>query len=109
MSEILSLPWSDVDFRRHILRLRETKNGTARDVPMSEEAEAALRKWGRHGPYVFPSMDGEKPVSLVSRAFSRLAKRARVRNVRFHDFRHYAAFPVMLRRLVKPLAFRGAA
>ncbi len=89
MGEILSLGWSDVSFTRHMLRLRETKNGTTRDVPMSEEAEDALKEWGRKdSPYVFPSKDGKMRVSVVSRAFARLAKRAKVRNVRFHDFRH---------------------
>jgi integrase len=88
-SEILGLKWSDVNTKTHLARLRRTKNGMARTVPLSERAERALQEWGqRHPEWVFPSQDGEGHLGLVSHAFRRLADRAEVAEVRFHDFRH---------------------
>lgn len=89
--EILALRWEDVDFRRHLARLRRTKNGEARSVPLTEEAERVLRPpvwWRRDADYVFPSKDGRGYLGRVSHVFARVAKRAKVQGARFHDFRH---------------------
>lgn len=87
--EILGLRWSDVDFAKHKVRLTDTKNGETRNVPLSRKAEKAFRDWGRgDSTYVFPAMSGEGHIGHVSKAFGRLAQRAKVQDVRFHDFRH---------------------
>jgi len=87
--EILSLRWSDVDLVRHFVRLVQTKTGEPRKVPLTEAAERALREWRRRDSvYVFPAPGREGHIGLVSRAFSRIAGRASVEGVRFHDLRH---------------------
>jgi integrase len=42
--EQFSLTWSQIDFKRSIIRLTETKNGSARNVPLNSIALDALRK-----------------------------------------------------------------
>jgi integrase len=92
--EIVGLRWADVDLAGHFTRLPRTKNGEKRSVPLTETAEEALRAWGRRAwnrresTYVFPSPAGDGPLGNVSAAFARLAKRARVAEVHFHDLRH---------------------
>lgn len=41
--EQFSLTWNQVDFKRRIIRLTETKNGSARNVPLNSIAFEALR------------------------------------------------------------------
>lgn len=42
--EQFSLTWSQVDLKRRVIRLTETKNGSARNVPLNSMALDALRK-----------------------------------------------------------------
>ncbi|MGH9867609.1 MAG: tyrosine-type recombinase/integrase [Candidatus Polarisedimenticolia bacterium] len=81
------LRWRDI--KDHFATVRDTKNGDTRRVPLSEKAEHALKEWGRrHMEYVFPSLKGDGPLGLLSHAFARLAERAKVSDVRYHDLRH---------------------
>ncbi|HEY3175765.1 MAG TPA: tyrosine-type recombinase/integrase [Candidatus Polarisedimenticolia bacterium] len=87
--EILSLKWADVDFKRHTVTVRETKTAEDRTIDLSERAERALRAWGRKDDtYIFPALKGKGHLGHVSHAFARLAARAEVQDVVFHDFRH---------------------
>lgn len=93
--EIVGLLWADVDWRRHLVHLRLTKTDEPRNVPLSEAAEQALRGWSRRkdwgrreSTYVFASPAADRPLSNVSAAFGRIARRAVVADVRFHDLRH---------------------
>jgi len=91
MGEIRAMRWADVDFDRHVYRVPRSKNGTARLVPLSERAEEALRApiwWRRDSSYVFPAKKGEGHLGSVSHVFARIAERADVEGVRFHDYRH---------------------
>jgi len=90
-AEIRAMLWADVDFDRHIYRVPRSKNGTARLVPLSEEVEKALKApvwWRRDSSFVFPARKGEGHLGSVSHAFARIAERAKVEGVRFHDYRH---------------------
>lgn len=85
-SEIARLTWPRVDFAQRIAHLPDTKNGTARTVPLSPRAIAALHELERYGgervcPYAADSL---------SRAFRRACARAGIKNLRFHDLRHEA-------------------
>jgi site-specific recombinase XerD len=44
LSEQYGLTWGDVDMKAAIIRLSETKNGTARDLPMSKDVKAAFEQ-----------------------------------------------------------------
>lgn len=85
--EILSLCWADVFIDQRFVRLRDSKNGEARDVPLSTRATDILKNLPQHeAGRVFP-ITGE----ALKRVFMRACKRAGVEDLRFHDLRHEAA------------------
>ncbi|WP_433704115.1 site-specific integrase [Paraburkholderia sacchari] len=84
--EILSLSWDDVFLKERFVRLHDTKNGEARDVPLSSRAVQTLESLVRHeSGRVFP-ITGE----ALKRVFIRACVRAGVENLHFHDLRHEA-------------------
>ncbi|VVE01344.1 site-specific integrase [Pandoraea nosoerga] len=117
--EIVSLQWENVDLKRRVAHLPATKNGEARDVPLSPRAIAVLQalkdncddakdapsceRLGGDGTSVF-KIRGD----AVTRAFERAVARARklyqeecnetgrrpdakfLTDLRFHDLRHEA-------------------
>jgi integrase len=85
-SEILSLRWADVFFDDRYVRLHDTKNGEARDVPLSSRAVATLAALPRHiNGRVFPITP-----DALKKAFVRACERAGLENLHFHDLRHEA-------------------
>lgn len=84
--EIVKLKWSDVDLKRRIATLRDTKNGDDRVIALSSRAVETLQAMPR-------SIDGRVfPFSLnaLQLAWTRAAERAGVSGLRFHDLRHEA-------------------
>ncbi len=83
-SELLSLRWQDVHLSDRYVRLRDTKNGEARDVPLTRRAVHVLEALPREqdGP-VFPTT-----ADAVKKAFERAVKRAGLGDLHFHDLRH---------------------
>lgn len=84
--EILSLQWENIDFRTRIAHLPMTKNGTARNVPLSLRAVDALTRLGvrTQGPVFAYKSDGFKS------AWRTLIKRTGIQDLHFHDLRHEA-------------------
>ena len=85
-SELLGLRWEHIDLERRTIFLQLTKNGTSRTVPLSTHAIQILTDMPRN-------LDGRVfPVTheVVSQAFNRARRQARVQDVRFHDLRHMA-------------------
>lgn len=119
-SEIVSLYWEHIDLRRRVAHLPATKNGSARDVPLSSRAVAVLQ--ARKEALQKATFDGtnqeadpsnqtrvfDMRTDAVTRAFERAVKRARntylaeakeagrtpnvnfLTDLRFHDLRHEA-------------------
>lgn len=90
--EIVSLRWEHVDLKRRVAHLPATKNGDARDVPLSPRAIAILQALhdncseNTDAPKVAPTDDGigdnrrrvfEIRNDAVTRAFERAVARAR--------------------------------
>ncbi|WP_115617868.1 tyrosine-type recombinase/integrase [Chromobacterium vaccinii] len=72
-SEILSLTHKDVDTKKRVARLADTKNGSSREVPLSSKAAAAFDALPRQ-------LDGRiftMTADAVTRAFNRALSRAR--------------------------------
>lgn len=118
--EIAGLLWENIDLGRRVAHLPETKNGNARDVPLSTAAVDVLagllpssaRTPGRRKiPIVPPALRGAifaMHPDGITQAFERARERARtayevecverkqvpapvfLRDLRFHDLRHEA-------------------
>ena len=84
-SEILSLRWENLSDQERIASLPDTKNGSKRDVPLTQKAAEVIARLPAHRDNVFPTSD-----YAVRHAWDRLAKRAGIDDLRFHDLRHEA-------------------
>lgn len=91
--ELLSLEWKHVDLKRAVAHLSDTKNGDARDVPLSKRAVAILEALPRAiGGTVFPITP-----NALKKGFERACERAEIDNFHFHDLRHEAASRLSLK------------
>ena len=90
--EILNLKWRDIDFKRDVICLLETKSDEKREVPMNEAVKDALIKVRKNpkSPYVFCYKNGE-PVKDIRKTFWTALKKSDIKDFRFHDLRHSAA------------------
>lgn len=80
------LLWKHVDLNKRVALLPETKNGTARKVPLSSVVVEILRGLPR-------SMDGKvfgTSYEAIHLSFVRACKRAGIEDLRLHDLRHEA-------------------
>lgn len=108
-SEIAGLCWENIDLERRVAHLPSTKNGSARDVPLSSRAVSVLATL-RHLPANGSSgRVFDVRADAITRAFERAVARARaayvqeceredaepapsfLTDLRFHDLRHEAA------------------
>jgi integrase len=84
--EITSLRWENVDLSKRVAFLPITKNGDSRYVPLSTAAIKILSELPRNiEGRVFPVNK-----ATVSARFTRLARKANLLDLRFHDLRHTA-------------------
>ena len=107
LGELSALRWEDVDLvagrvtvnqRLYRGKFGMPKSGRPREVPLSEDARAALKRH-RHlrGPLVFCDMDG-RPLTpgVLRHALKRIARRAGLRHLGWHVLRHtFASHLVM--------------
>lgn len=82
--EIVGLEWSRIDLDRRVARLTHTKNGYAREVPLSSEAVRLLKALPRLEP-VF-GLNSSQLASL----WAKVRNRAGADGLTFHDSRHEA-------------------
>ncbi len=84
--EILGLKWADVDLRKPVAVLHDTKNGDKRVVPLSTRAVQIFEGLPRHmSGMVFPIDQ-----NAFKMRFRRCCTRAGIAGLRFHDLRHEA-------------------
>jgi integrase len=84
--ELLRARWQDVDVKAGTLHIPTTKNGHPRTIPLTPGAFRVLvdlQPTDRE--FIFPTTP-----SAVKQAWRRLARRAQIRGLRFHDLRHEA-------------------
>ena len=63
--ELFKLQWSDVDFERGFIHLRDPKGGQDQKIPLNMAAWELLESHPRTGsPYVFPGRNGGKRVDI---------------------------------------------
>jgi integrase len=92
-NEILNLKWKHVDLTNCFVRVAQSKNSEARDVPFDSHIKEMLiglknRKGSRD--YVFGRKNGDR-ILCVKEAFKAACDRAGIVDFRFHDLRHTAA------------------
>jgi integrase len=83
--ELVKAKWTEFDREKRTLHIPETKNGHPRTIPLSSEALDILDRVPRDSDLIFPLS-----TNAVTLAWRRLAKRAQLRDLHFHDLRHEA-------------------
>jgi len=94
-SEIMNLRWRDIDMKRGVARLEQTKNGERRSLPLVAAAfdeVLRLHHTSKAAPsdYLFPRSDGLAPME-IRKHWEAALKSAEITDFRFHDLRHTAA------------------
>jgi integrase len=106
--EILSLTRDQVDLGRRIVRLNETKNGSARTVPLSKRAVRVFRQAFSNPVrpadtsllfFGEPGRDGKRRPYETNRVWTEALKRVNIVNLKFHDLRHEAVSRLVERGL----------
>ena len=95
--EILGLKWHDIDFKRGIIYLLDTKNGEKREIPINEQVKTALIRVRKHpeSPYVFTNKDGQT-IKDIRKSFFTTLKKSGILSFRFHDLRHTFASQLVM-------------
>jgi integrase len=95
--EILGLKWSEVDYRRSIITLLDTKNGDKRELPMNDQVSMALINIKKHpeSAYIFCYDNGERILDL-RKSFATALKKSAIIGFRFHDLRHTFASQLVM-------------
>ena len=83
-SEIAGMTWDRLDLGKQVVQLPITKNGSAREVPLSGQAVRILESLPRQDP-----VWGMTTVQMDA-LWRKVNKRAKVVNLHFHDSRHEA-------------------
>ena len=85
-SELLNIEWKDVDFDKHIVTFKDTKNNETRWVPLTAKAKQLL--------FDQQQLKTERPLpistSALDQAWGHAVKRAGLSDLRIHDLRHEA-------------------
>lgn len=89
LGELLNLKWADINVTKRIAKLRDTKNGDTRTIPLSSVALSSIANLPRHmnDNRVFYSW---KASDSFNKTWVRVCKRAEIEDLKFHDLRHEA-------------------
>jgi len=87
--EILTTEWSQVDLVTGVIRLKKTKNGCSRSVPLNPSAIEILENLPRDiSGRLIPNF---YDTSALDRVFKLACEEAGIVNLHFHDLRHEVA------------------
>ena len=93
-AEILNLTWADVDLKRKVSVLHQTKNDERRALPLAGLALVCVQDLAEFRRIdtrlLFPDKSGKKPI-LIRAPWQKALKEAGIEDFRFHDLRHSAA------------------
>jgi len=87
LGEVLNMEWGNIDLKKRLVVLADTKNGETRIVPLSTKAINIFLEIPRNiSGNVFQNITN----SAVSHRFRNLCDRLEIEDLRFHDLRHEA-------------------
>ena len=95
--EIMSLRWGQIDFKRQVITLHETKNGERRALPLVGAAFSLLQQRSKirnlKDDRVFPPSEKAKKADFLDlrQPWEAALKTAAITDFRWHDLRHTAA------------------
>ncbi len=93
--EIMGMKWDQIDFRRQVITLYETKNNEIRLLPLSglalESLQERLRTRRIDTELVFPQTKNPQIRLDLKSPFEALLKETGIKEFRWHDLRHTAA------------------
>lgn len=96
--EILRLKWNQI--RDGFIYLSETKTDEAREIPMNDDLAELIRNLKKRKTqnidYIFCSRNGN-PYRNINNSFRIALKKAKIRDFKFHDFRHTFASHFVIR------------
>lgn len=85
-TEIASIEWENINLVKRTLLIPFTKNGEAREIPLSTVALNLLKSLQHEGNGKVFNITAH----AITIAFGRACKRANINNLHFHDLRHEA-------------------
>lgn len=90
--EILGLKWRDVDIKRSVIYLQNTKNGDRREIPINEQVKTVLIRTRKHpqSEYIFYKADGSQ-IKDIKKSFLTALRKSGIKDCVFHTLRHTAA------------------
>ncbi|MDE2009887.1 MAG: site-specific integrase, partial [Candidatus Omnitrophica bacterium] len=95
--EIMKLKWRDIDFKRAIVHLTNTKNHEKREIPLNETTINAFVSVPQHpeSELIFVKDNGQS-YGDFKKSFFTACRNSGIKNFRFHDLRHtFASHLVM--------------
>lgn len=96
-SEILGLCWSQIDFKRRVAILEDTKNGDKRSIPLSGKVVPLLQERMKvrriNDDRIFPPEEGaaKAPYVNLRKPWIKALQEAEIEDFHWHDLRHTAA------------------
>lgn len=92
--ELMGARWSQVDTKRGVLTLHETKNGERRALPLTGHALELVKERAKvrrlDSDLLFPGKNPKQPIDFRT-PFEGALKRANIDDFRWHDLRHSCA------------------
>jgi len=95
--EILGLKWHDVDIKRSVIQLLNTKNGEKREVPINDMVKQTFVAIPKHAnsAYIFCNNKGQ-PYGDIKKSFFTALTNSAIIGFHFHDLRHTFASQLVM-------------
>ena len=95
-SECFILNWQDVDLKRRIIRLLDTKDSKTQEIPITKDLHKLLTKIPRHisSPYVFCQRNGKPWKDFRGSLEAEVKKTGIEKHVTLLTLRHTEADPI---------------
>jgi len=95
--EILGLRWRDLDIKRSVIYLHNTKNGEKRELPINEQVKTELIRVRKNplSEYIFCKQDGSH-MGDIKKSFLTALRKSGIKDFHFHDLRHTFASQLVM-------------